>query len=278
MKTLLADHIIRPVADGILHSLTHVEESVRKLMRERLPHEDGAAAWALKQILDNDDYAEQSCSAACQDTGLAVFFVDIGQDLVISGNLTDALNRAVSQAYTEGYFRKSVVGDPLERKNTGDNTPAIIHYSFIPGDQLRVTYLAKGAGSENMGALYMLTPSKGRQGVIDSVVDCVQKAGANPCPPLVIGVGIGGDMELASILAKRALTRETGAPSPTPTLSTLESDILKAVNATGIGVQGFGGETTALSVACETAATHIGMLPVAVNIQCHSVRHFTKTF
>ena len=188
------------------------------------------------------------------------------------GYIEDILNEAVHQSYTENYFRKSTL-DPLSRINYNDNTPAIINTRIIKGDSLTVHFLAKGAGSENMSALYKLTPSKGNQGIIDSVVDCVFKAGANPCPPIIIGVGIGGDMEKACTMAKHALIRPTGTPSDDPKLRQLEQDILHEVNNLDIGIQGFGGKNTAISVAAEKFATHIGMLPVAVNIQCHSVRH-----
>lgn len=271
--------MIEPLARAIAHALTHVEKNCVDRMRNALPVCAGADGWALRQILDNDDYAAETCSAACQDTGLAVFFVEVGTDVHFDGDPTAAINEAVRRAYTEGYFRKSVVASPIPpRVNTGDNTPAIVHYNLVPGDKVKITYLAKGAGSENMGALYMLTPSKGRSGIIDAAVDCMRRAGANPCPPVLLGIGIGGDMELAAILSKRALTRATGAPSPNPTLASLECEILDAVNALGIGVQGFGGPLTALSVAVETAPTHIGMLPVAVNVQCHCVRHCTLEF
>ena len=204
-----------------------------------------------------------------------MLFVELGQDLHVVGSLTDAINKGVELGYKDA--RKSVA-DPLTRLNTGTNTPAIIHYDVVSGDKLTITYLAKGAGSENMSKLFMLTPSKGEQGIIDCVVQTVVDAGANPCPPIIIGVGIGGTMEKCAVLSKKALTRKTGTLSENPLVAQLEQKILQKVNETGIGAQGFGGDITALAVAVETAPTHIGMLPVAVNIQCHSVRHFQATF
>lgn len=275
MKTLSVKDIIEPIAEQIKFSLVHVEESVCAILKN-LNESSPSAKWALDQIIENNAFAITDNSPACQDTGMAVFFLEVGQDLhLIDGYIEDAINEAVRIAYAE--HRKSIL-HPLTRKNTQDNTPAIINTRIVPGDILRVSFLAKGAGSENMSALYMLTPSKGREGIISCVVDCVKKAGANPCPPIIIGVGVGGDIEKACEMAKFALLRPTGQFSSEPDNSDLEKDILREVNKLGIGIQGFGGNNTALSVAVETCPTHIGMLPVAVNIQCHSVRHFTLEF
>lgn len=272
MKVINADQILSAVTDLITHSLINIESNACTLLSQ-LDEDNAYAKWALDQINENIAFAKQNNIPPCQDTGLAVFFLEVGQDVHITGGyIEDILNQAVRQSYTQNYFRKSTL-DPLSRINYNDNTPAIIHTRIVPGDKLTIHFLAKGAGNENMSALYMLTPSKSRQGIIDSVLDCVQKAGANPCPPIIIGVGIGGNMEKACLMAKYAITRPTGTPSEDEELKALEAEILQAVNNLGIGIQGFGGKNTAISVAVEKYATHIGMLPVAVNIQCHSVRH-----
>lgn len=272
MKQIDAKTILTSVRDMITKSVLNVEAEVCKKLSD-IKEDNEPADWALKQIVKNNIYAKENNLPPCQDTGLAVFFLEVGQDVNITGGyIEDIINEAVRQSYTQNYFRKSTL-DPLTRINYNDNTPAIINTRIVKGNQLTVSFLAKGAGSENMGALYMLTPSKGRQGIIDCVVDCVSKAGANPCPPIIIGVGVGGDMEKACIMAKHCLIRPTGTPSSEPDIAELEQEILQAVNSLDIGIQGFGGKNTAISVAVEKFATHIGMLPVAVNIQCHSVRH-----
>lgn len=272
MKEIDGKSVLNSVKKMIMQCLVQVDSDVC-LALKNLQEDNEIASWALKEIVNNNEYAAQHNIPACQDTGLAVLFLEIGQDLHITGGyIEDILNEAVRQAYTEGYHRKSVL-DPLNRINTNDNTPAIIHTKIVKGDNLTISFLAKGAGSENMSALYMLTPSKSYQGIIDSVTDCVRRAGANPCPPLIIGLGIGGDTEKACLLAKHALLRQFGKPSEDENLCKLEQDILQAVNNLNIGIQGFGGKNTAISVAAEKYPTHIAMLPVAVNIQCHSVRH-----
>jgi len=272
MKIIHSDQILSAVKELIFRCVVNVENQACELLRQ-IQEDNEPAKWALDQIIENIDFAKQNNLPPCQDTGLAVFFLEVGQDVHITGGyIEDILNEAVRQSYTQNYFRKSTL-DPLTRVNYNDNAPAIINTRIVKGDKLSIHFLAKGAGSENMGALYLLTPSKGRQGIIDSVVDCVQKAGANPCPPIIIGVGVGGDMEKACIMAKYALTRPTGTPSKDEDVKQLEKEILQAVNNLGIGVQGFGGKNTAISVAVEKFATHIGMLPVAVNIQCYSARH-----
>ena len=272
MKKIDAKTILTSVKAMITNSILNVEAEVCQKLSE-IKEDNEPAKWALDQIIQNNSYAKEHNVPPCQDTGLAVFFLDIGQDVHITGGyIEDILNEAVRQSYTENYFRKSTL-DPLTRINYDDNTPAIINTRIVKGDNLTVHFLAKGAGSENMSALYMLTPSKSRQGIIDSVIDCVSRAGANPCPPIIIGVGVGGDMEKACILAKHALIRPTGTSSLDSDIAKLEQEILQAVNSLDIGIQGFGGKNTAISVSVEKFATHIGMLPVAVNIQCHSVRH-----
>ncbi|MDE7395005.1 MAG: fumarate hydratase [Clostridiales bacterium] len=276
MKEIQANTIIMPLAQEIKHALMHVDETACALLKNANNRETSPLCrWALEQILENDRIAAESNAYACQDCGQAVLFVSVGQDLHVAGDLKAALNEAVKIGYTDA--RKSVA-DPLTRINTKTNTPAILHFDIVPGDKLTVQYLAKGAGSENMGRVYMLTPSKGRQGIIDAVLDCVTRAGSSPCPPIFLGVGIGGTMEKCAVLSKKALLREVGTPRENPEIAALEAEILQKVNETGIGAQGFGGSVTALSCAIETAPTHIGMLPVAITVQCHSDRRCTLEF
>lgn len=228
----------------------------------------------LELLLQNAEIAAKEMMPICQDTGMAVLFVELGQDLVLKGGaLTEALNEGVRRGYEKGYLRKSIVKDPLNRVNTGDNTPAVIHYDIIPGDKLTITLAPKGFGSENMGGLKLLKPSDGLDGVMDFVVETVEKAGANPCPPIIVGVGIGGTMEKAALLAKKALLRPVGQASEDKGYAAMEAELLTRINNLGIGPQGFGGRTTALSVHVETFPTHIAGLPVAVNINCHVSRH-----
>ena len=229
----------------------------------------------LGQLIENMSIAEEDRIPICQDTGMAVFFVKVGQDVHINGSLTDAINEGVRRGYTEGYLRKSVVGDPLERVNTGDNTPAIIHYDIVPGDKLEITITPKGFGSENMSKLYMLKPADGVEGVKNAVINTVKEAGPNACPPFVVGVGIGGDFELAAELSKKALTREPGSHNEKTYYAELEKELLEKINSLGIGPAGLGGSTTALAVNIETYATHIAGMPVAVNMCCHVDRHRT---
>lgn len=263
--------ITEKLARGIDASLKRVDCRVVDLLRTaRAEETNRRAVWALDQILENDEIAERTDSYPCQDTGVAMLFVTVGTDARFDGDLAAALEEGVRRGYAQA--RKSIA-HPLTRINTQDNTPAVIYYDAVSGDGLKVTFLAKGAGSENMGGVRMLTPSKGRQGIIDAVVNIVGEAGANPCPPILLGVGIGGTMDKACVLSKRALLRPCGEPHPDPLVASLEADILSAVNALGIGAQGLGGNHTALACAAEIFPTHIGMLPVAVTVQCHSVRH-----
>ena len=230
----------------------------------------------MTDIRDNIDAAENLDIPVCQDTGMAVVFAEIGQDLhIVGGSFEDAVNEGVRQGYEKGLLRKSVVKDPLNRVNTGDNTPAIIHAKIIEGDKIKLTVAPKGFGSENMSGVAMLTPAMGREGVIQAVVDIVKKAGSNPCPPMVVGVGIGGDFEQCALLSKTALCRSTDIRNPDPFYAELEKELLSEINGLDIGPQGFGGITTALAVNIETAPTHIAGLPVAVNIGCHVTRHAT---
>ncbi len=230
----------------------------------------------LDRIIENYQIAAKDNQPICQDTGAACVFLKIGQDVHIGGNLEDAVNEGVRQGYTEGYLRKSIVRDPLDRVNTGDNTPAMIYYEIVPGDKLEITVAPKGFGSENMSQIKMLRPSDGLQGVKDFVLKAVSDAGPNPCPPIVIGVGIGGTFDKAAFLAKKALMRSTDVPNGNPFYAELEKTLLEEINALGIGPQGFGGKTTALAVNIETFPTHIAGLPVAVNINCHVTRHKTE--
>ena len=228
------------------------------------------------RLCDNLCAAKELDIPICQDTGMAVIFAKIGQDVhFVGGSFKDAVNAGVAKGYTEGYLRKSVVADPLRRINTGDNTPAVLHIELVEGDKVELTVAPKGFGSEHMSALKMFTPSASREDIIDYVVDVVRRAGSNPCPPMVIGVGIGGDFEQCALLAKKALCRPVSEPNADEYYAAMESEILEKANALNIGPQGFGGKTTALSAAVEFAPTHIAGLPVAVNIGCHVTRHVT---
>jgi len=228
----------------------------------------------IQQLIKNAEIAKTEEVPMCQDTGYAVIFVDLGQDVhVEGGNLEDAINEGVRQGYTEGYLRKSIVGHPLERVNTGDNTPAVIHVRVVPGSQMKITVAPKGGGSENMSAIKMLKPSDGLEGVKRFVLETVKAAGPNPCPPIIVGVGIGGTFEKSALLAKEALLRPVGAASPKTEIAQLEKALLVDINSTGIGPQGLGGRLTALAVHVEVFPAHIASLPVAVNINCHAARH-----
>lgn len=231
----------------------------------------------IAKLLENADAAADGGDPICQDTGVAVVFVDLGQDVHIDGDLTEAINAGIRRGYGNYCLRASVVDHPLRRRNTGDNTPAVIHLRLVPGDHLTLTLAPKGAGSENQSALGLLKPADGRAGVVDFVVNAVVRAGARACPPLVVGVGLGGTMELTALLAKRALLRPLGQPSPDPDTAALEAELLARINESGIGPQGFGGRVTALAVACETGPCHIASLPVAVNLNCHVARHASVT-
>ena len=230
----------------------------------------------LEQITENYQIAEKERRPICQDTGLACVFVTIGQDVHIVGDLAEAIHEGVRQGYRDGYLRKSVVRDPLDRVNTGDNTPAIIYYDIVPGDRLEITVAPKGAGSENMSQIKMLKPSDGLHGIKDFVLKVVEEAGPNPCPPIVVGVGVGGTFDKAAFLAKKALLRSADQRHAEPFWANLEQELLQQINELGIGPQGFGGRTTALCVNIEKSPAHIASLPVAVNINCHVTRHKTE--
>ncbi len=231
----------------------------------------------LSQLRENLKIADEDMIPICQDTGMAVVFVEMGQEVHITGaSLSDAINEGVRKGYTEGYLRKSVVGDPLERVNTGDNTPAVIHYDIVPGDSFKLTVAPKGFGSENMSRVFMLKPAEGIEGVKNAVLTAVNDAGPNACPPMVVGVGIGGTFEKAAIMAKRALLRPAGEHSEIPYVSNLEKELLEKINKSGIGPGGLGGRMTALAVNILTYPTHIAGLPVAINICCHVNRHSVR--
>lgn len=234
------------------------------------------ASIILDQIIENFNIADENLQPICQDTGLACVFLSIGQDVHIKGNLEEAVNEGVRKGYSQGYLRKSVVSDPLNRVNTGDNTPAMIYYDICPGDKIKITVAPKGFGSENMSQIKMLKPSDGIEGVKDFVIKVVEDAGPNPCPPIVVGVGIGGTFDKAAYLAKKALMRPVDQRNSEAFYAELEEELLEKINALGIGPQGFGGKTTALAVNIEKFPTHIAGLPVAVNINCHVTRHMTE--
>lgn len=277
MKKITTERITDVVARLCIEANRILPNDVRAALDDCRKRETWhTAQGVLDDIIENYHRAEALEMPICQDTGIACVFIKLGQSVEITGgSLTEAINRGVAKGYTEGYLRKSVVSDPLERKNTRDNTPAMINYDIVEGDSLTITLAPKGAGSENMGRLAMLKPSDGVEGIKAFVLDTVLEAGANPCPPLVVGVGIGGNFDKVALLAKKSLLRSTSSPNPNPRYSALEQELLKSINALGIGPQGFGGGTTALAVHIEAAPTHIAQLPCAVNINCHVARHVT---
>ncbi len=254
-----------------------IDPVIKKSLENALiAEESDVAKTVIKNLLKNAEIAEKKEVPICQDTGMAVFFVEVGQNVIIEGdNLEKAIEKGVKTGYEEGYLRKSIVLDPLNRVNTGDNTPPVIHYKFVDGDKIKITFSPKGFGSENKSAIKMLNPSDGEKGVIDFVLETVEKAGANPCPPMIVGVGIGGTFEKAAELSKLALTRDIDKSNENEYYAGLERVLLEKINKLGIGPQGFGGTTTALGVNIEFFPTHIAGLPVAVNINCHATRHET---
>jgi len=276
MREIHVDEIRDNVARICIDAAYNLSEDVLTAFDRAIETETAPAAKEIIELLkENARIAKAEHIPICQDTGIAIFFVEIGQDLRIkNGFIVDAINEGVRKGYREGYLRKSVV-DPLTRKNTGDNTPAIIYTDLVPGDKLRISFMPKGAGSENMSAIRMLRPTDGVEGIKDFVLECVKRAGANPCPPVVIGIGIGGSFEKAALLAKKSLLRSVGSPNSRLELASLEEMLLKAVNKTGIGPEGLGGNVTAMAVHAESCPCHIASLPVAVNINCHAARHKT---
>ncbi|MDO5733805.1 MAG: fumarate hydratase [Eubacteriales bacterium] len=250
---------------------------VREAIEEQRKGESfETAKTVLDDIIENYHIADETQVPICQDTGLACVFLDVGQDVHLIGDLEAAINEGVRQGYRDGYLRKSVVKDPLRRVNTGDNTPAVIYYRIVPGRQIKLSLATKGFGSENMSQLKMLRPADGIEGVKDFVLKVVQDAGPNACPPIIVGVGIGGNFDRAAEMAKRCLLRPTGTPNPDPFYADLEAELLNKINQLGIGPMGFGGRTSCLAVAIDSFPTHIAGLPVAVNIQCHVARHIEE--
>ena len=277
MREIKAEAITECVKRLSIEANCHLTEDVKNCIRcNREAEKWEGAKEILDRIIENFEIADEENVPVCQDTGVACVFLEIGQDVHVVGSIADAVNEGVRQGYSEGYLRKSVVRDPLDRVNTGDNTPAMIYYDVVPGDRITVTVAPKGFGSENMSKIAMLRPSDGVEGVKKFVVDTVEAAGPNPCPPIVVGVGIGGTFDKAAYLAKRALIRPLDEKNPSKLYSELEDELLDKINALGIGPQGFGGRTTALKVNIEAMPTHIAGLPVAVNINCHVTRHKTE--
>lgn len=276
MRDINASKITETVKKMCINANYYLSEDMRKRFKEARDRETFPVAQNIMDILlKNADIAANENMPMCQDTGMVVVFLEIGQEVhVIGGSIEDAVNEGVKQGYEEGYLRKSVVGDPLNgRVNTKDNTPAIIHYSIVPGDDFKITIAPKGFGSENMSQLKMLKPSDGIEGVKEFVLKVVREAGPNACPPLVVGIGIGGTFEKSAYLAKKSLLRSTDVRNSDPFYAKLEEELLDEINKLGVGPQGFGGRTTALAVNVEAYATHIAGLPVAVNINCHATRH-----
>ena len=277
MRELSASLITKTVKRLCIEANCHLTQDVKDCICASCKNEPWPQAKEiLERICENFEIADEKDQPVCQDTGVACVFLKIGQDLHICGDLTDAVNEGVRQGYTEGYLRKSVVRDPLDRVNTKDNTPAMLYTEIVPGDKLEITVAPKGFGSENMSKIAMLRPSDGVEGVKEFVCRVVEEAGPNPCPPIVVGVGIGGTFDKAAYLAKKALLRPLDKRNDDEYYKNLEIELLDKINALGIGPQGFGGKTTALAVNIEKFPTHIAGLPVAVNINCHVTRHKTE--
>lgn len=276
MRELNVDVITNTVENLCIESNYFLPRDVKKALEDAvLKEESPVGRETLLDILKNAEIAARNQVPICQDTGLTVVFAELGQDLrLVGGDFYEAINEGVRRGYKNGYLRKSEVDDPfLVRKNTGDNTPAIIHTTIVKGDRLKIIIAPKGGGSENMSALRMLTPSEGVDGIKKFVIDTVDKAGSNPCPPVIVGVGIGGTVEMTALIAKKALLRTVGEHNPSPEVAKLENELLEEINNLGIGPQGFGGRITALAVNIETFPAHLASMPVAVNIQCHASRH-----
>ncbi|AZR72885.1 fumarate hydratase [Anoxybacter fermentans] len=274
MKIIKAETITREVARLCQEANFFLGEDVMNAFKKALEIEESEIGREiLEQLIENAKIAKQKRVPMCQDTGYTVVFLEVGQDLRIEGNLEEAVQEGVRLGYAEGYLRKSIVEHPFRRRNTGDNTPAVIHTELVSGDNLKIIVAPKGGGSENMSKIKMLKPADGKEGVIDFVLQCVKEAGPNPCPPIVVGVGIGGTFEKAAYLAKKALLREIGSSHPDPEIAELEQILLQKINDLGIGPAGFGGVITALDVNIEIFPCHIASLPVAVNLNCHAARH-----
>ncbi|HDI51616.1 fumarate hydratase [candidate division KSB1 bacterium] len=275
MREIHVDKIVATVKKLCMEANYYLGDDVVQALQQALKTEESPLGRSiLAQLIENQQIARSEQIPICQDTGFAVLFVNLGQEVRITGgNLIDAINEGVRQGYIEGYLRKSIVRDPLNRVNTGDNTPAVVHLEMSPGDRLSITIAPKGGGSENMSEVRVLKPADGLEGVKQFVIDLVRRSGGNPCPPIIVGVGIGGTFEKCAELAKRALLRELGSQHPDPFYANLEKELLSEINKLGIGPQGLGGSTTALAVFIEPYPCHIASLPVAVNIQCHAARH-----
>lgn len=275
MKTIHTDIVVTAVAKICIDANYYIGNDIKTAFHKAKEIEtDSLSRDVIVKLIENSEIAAERSLPICQDTGMAVVFVEIGQDVKIEGGLlSDAINLGVAKGYRDGYLRKSVVKDPISRINTNDNTPAIIHYDIVGGDGLKITVAPKGFGSENMSSLKMLQPSDGIQGVKDFIIETVKNAGPNPCPPIIVGAGVGGTMDKACIIAKQALLREVGSKNSDEYWSNVEEELLNSINALGIGPAGFGGKTTALAVHINTFATHIAGLPVAVNVGCHVTRH-----
>lgn len=275
MREVHVDKVSELIREMCIDSNYNLGDDVVTAFKQALETEESPTGKnVLEQLIENAKIAREEEVPMCQDTGFAVVFVEVGQDVTfVGGDVKEAINEGVRRGYQEGYLRKSIVSDPIERVNTKDNTPAVIHFDIVPGDKVKLTIAPKGGGSENMSAVKMLKPADGRQGIIDFVVNHVQTAGPNPCPPIVVGVGIGGTFEKVAYLAKKALLRPLGEPHPNSLYAEMEQEILTKVNNLGIGPQGFGGRVTALDVHIETYPCHIASLPTAVNINCHASRH-----
>ncbi|MBQ2661528.1 MAG: fumarate hydratase [Clostridia bacterium] len=277
MREINACDIVKTVKKLCIEANCHLGEDVKNCIKCARENETWETACdVLDKIIENYNIADELSAPICQDTGVACVFLEVGQDVHINGDLNEAVNEGVRQGYKDGYLRKSVVKDPIDRVNTGDNTPAMIYYDIVPGDKLTITVAPKGFGSENMSRIVMLRPSDGIEGVKRFVINAVEEAGPNPCPPIVVGVGIGGTFDKAAYMAKKALLRDLGEHNENPYYEELEKELLQSINSLGIGPQGFGGKATALAVNVETMPTHIAGLPCAVNINCHVARHKTE--
>lgn len=278
MRTVNVSEITANVKEMCIEANHYLSKDMEKAFKHsRETEKSPLGRQILGQLSENLQIAADDMIPICQDTGMAVVFLEIGQDVHLEGgSVEEAVNEGVRQGYTEGFLRKSVVKDPIDRVNTGDNTPAVIHYSIVPGEKVTITVAPKGFGSENMSRVFMLKPADGIEGVKEAILKAVTEAGPNACPPMVVGVGIGGTFEKCALMAKQALTRETGAHSEIPYVKNLEEEMLEKINGLGIGPGGLGGTTTALAIHINTYPTHIAGLPVAVNICCHVNRHISR--
>ena len=278
MREINVSQITDVIEKLCIEANEHLPEDVKCAIKNCRACEEGEIAkGVLDNIIENFEIADNECVPICQDTGMACVFLEIGQDVhIVGGDLSDAVNEGVRRGYDKGYLRKSVVKDPVRRGNTGDNTPAMIYTEIVPGEQIKITVSPKGFGSENMSAIRMFKPSHGLQGIKDFIIETVETAGPNPCPPMVVGVGIGGTFDKAALLAKKALMRPLDSSNPDPFYAELEDEMLEKINELGIGPQGFGGKTTAIGLNIETMPTHIAGMPCAININCHVTRHKTE--